>query len=95
MNISRKVKRNKFFPLIVIIVFIVVFVKTYSGKKSDLPQEKRTSTLIWGSIGDASLLNPILATDSASGDISGLVFNGLVKYDKDLELVGDLAGSWA
>src|SRR6266581_4285530 len=46
------------------------------------------------SIGDASLLNPILASDSASGDIVGLVFNGLVKYDKNIRLVGDLAESW-
>jgi peptide/nickel transport system substrate-binding protein len=46
------------------------------------------------SIGDASYLNPLLATDSASGDINGLLYNGLVKYDKDLHLVGDLAERW-
>lgn len=46
------------------------------------------------SIGDARTLVPILASDSASGDITGMVFNGLVKYDKDIQLVGDLAGSW-
>ncbi|MGQ0644772.1 MAG: peptide-binding protein [Elusimicrobiota bacterium] len=46
------------------------------------------------SIGDASYLNPVLASDSASNDINGHVFNGLVKYDKDLRLVGDLAESW-
>ncbi len=50
--------------------------------------------LIQGSIGDASNLIPMLATDSASHDIAGMVFNGLVKYDKDLKLVGDLAESW-
>lgn len=46
------------------------------------------------SIGDARTLVPILASDSASGDIVGMVFNGLVKYDKDINLVGDLAQSW-
>lgn len=50
--------------------------------------------LILGSIGDASNLIPMLATDSASHGISGLIFNGLLKYDKDLTLVGDLAESW-
>lgn len=45
-------------------------------------------------LGDASYLNPILATDSASGAINNLVFNGLVKYDKNINLVGDLAESW-
>lgn len=46
------------------------------------------------SIGDASFLNPILYTDSASGDICGMVFNGLLKYDRNLEITGDLASSW-
>ncbi|PKM92975.1 MAG: peptide-binding protein [Elusimicrobia bacterium HGW-Elusimicrobia-4] len=46
------------------------------------------------SIGDASYLNPILASDSASADINNLVFNGLVKYDKNINIVGDLAESW-
>lgn len=49
---------------------------------------------IEASIGDASYLNPILAADSASGDINGLVYNGLVKYDKNIRLIGDLAESW-
>jgi len=51
-------------------------------------------TIIEASIGDASRLNPVLATDSASGDINALVFNGLVKYDRNIKLVGDLAQSW-
>lgn len=50
--------------------------------------------LIEGSIGDASNLIPMLASDSASHRIAGLIFNGLVKYDKNLNLVGDLAKSW-
>jgi peptide/nickel transport system substrate-binding protein len=47
-----------------------------------------------GSLGDATYLNPLLSTDSASSDICNLVYNGLVKYDKDLRLVGDLAEGW-
>jgi peptide/nickel transport system substrate-binding protein len=50
--------------------------------------------LIISSIGDASFLNPVLAQDSASSEINGFVFNGLLKYDQDLILVGDLAESW-
>ncbi|MCK5533854.1 peptide-binding protein [bacterium] len=50
--------------------------------------------IINASIGDASYLNPVLSTDSSSGTINDLVYNGLVKYDKDLNLVGDLAKSW-
>ncbi|MFH1061433.1 MAG: peptide-binding protein [Candidatus Omnitrophota bacterium] len=43
---------------------------------------------------DARTLIPILASDGASSQICGLIFNGLVKYDKDLFLVGDLAENW-
>jgi peptide/nickel transport system substrate-binding protein len=50
--------------------------------------------LVEGSIGDASNLIPLLATDNTSHSISGLIFNGLVKYDRDLNIVGDLAESW-
>ena len=50
--------------------------------------------LIEGSIGDASNLIPLLSSDSASHGIAGLIFNGLVKYDKNLVLTGDLAESW-
>lgn len=51
-------------------------------------------TFVVASIGDATYLNPLLATDSASNDINNLVYNGLVKYDKNIQLVGDLAESW-
>jgi peptide/nickel transport system substrate-binding protein len=51
-------------------------------------------TFIEGSIGDASTLLPILASDSASSEINGLLYNGLVRYDGDLKIVGELAESW-
>jgi peptide/nickel transport system substrate-binding protein len=50
--------------------------------------------LVTGSIGEPSNLIPILSADSASSDISNLVYNGLVRYDKNLKLEGDLAQSW-
>ncbi|PNU20731.1 peptide-binding protein [Geothermobacter hydrogeniphilus] len=51
-------------------------------------------TFIEASIGEPSNLLPILATDSASSEINGLVYNGLVRYDKNLKLEGELAESW-
>lgn len=56
---------------------------------------RRLNELVISSSGDAEKLNPILATDSVSGEINDLVFNGLLKYDEDLEITGDLAESWA
>jgi peptide/nickel transport system substrate-binding protein len=51
-------------------------------------------TFIEASIGDASTLLPVLASDSASSLITDLVYNGLIRYDKDLNIVGELAESW-
>jgi len=51
-------------------------------------------SLVIGSIGEPSNLIPILSADSASSDVAGLVYNGLVRYDKNLNLEGDLAKSW-
>ena len=51
-------------------------------------------TLVTGSIGEASTLIPLLASDAASHTIAGYIYNGLVKYDKNLNLGGDLAESW-
>jgi len=51
-------------------------------------------TLIAGTIGEPSTLVPMLASDSASHDVSGLIYSGLIKYDTDLTIIGDLAESW-
>lgn len=51
-------------------------------------------SFIESSIGDASYLNPVLSSDSASSSINGLVFTGLVKYDENIQLTGDLAERW-
>jgi len=61
---------------------------------SDISTPTHGDAIVVGSIGDASRLLPLLATDSASGDIVGLLFNGLLKYNERLEIVGDLAESW-
>ncbi|MEA3290682.1 MAG: peptide-binding protein [Campylobacterota bacterium] len=58
------------------------------------------STFIYGSTLNLSIssnpsrINPILSTDSASSEISGWIFNGLFKYDKDGNVVEDLASSY-
>ena len=50
------------------------------------------STLHLATSTNPARLNPILATDSSSSEIAEFLFNGLVKYDKDLKnIVGDLA----
>ena len=51
-----------------------------------------SSTLHLATSTNPARLNPILATDSSSGEITGFIFNGLVKYDKDSStIISDLA----
>ncbi|MBU4488574.1 MAG: peptide-binding protein [Candidatus Omnitrophica bacterium] len=50
---------------------------------------------VTGSIADARNLIPFLATDTASSGVTGLVFNGLTKVDRDLNIVGDIAERWS
>ena len=58
------------------------------------PEPAYGDALIEGSIGEPTVLIPMLAGDNASHQVAGLVFNGLVKYDTDLSIIGDLAESW-
>jgi ABC-type transport system substrate-binding protein len=47
-----------------------------------------------GLLGEPSTLNPIQQADSASSQVTGSIFNALLKYSPDLEIIGDLAKSW-
>lgn len=58
------------------------------------PEIKHPNTITIGFLADAKRLLPLLASDSASGEISGHIFNGLTKYDKNIKIIGDLAESW-
>ena len=65
--------------------------KTYGGSDTG---PVYGDLFIDASIADASTLLPPLASDAASAAINSLVYNGLVKYDADLTLIGELAESW-
>jgi len=58
------------------------------------PRIKTPEAITVGFLADAKRLIPLLASDSASGEISGWIYNGLTKYDKDIKITGDLAESW-
>ena len=47
--------------------------------------------LVFGSLGEPTNLIPALANDSAASEINDRVFNGLLKIDKDLNIVPSLA----
>ncbi len=51
-------------------------------------------TLIDVLTGNISGLIPNIVSDSASFEVGGLLYNGLVTRDKDLNFIGELAESW-
>jgi peptide/nickel transport system substrate-binding protein len=51
-------------------------------------------TLIDAMVGEPSGLIPMIAGESAASAIASNIFNTLLKYDKNLELEGELAQSW-
>lgn len=73
------------------ILFIALFL--ISCQKA--PDIKEPFSLTGASSADAKRLLPLFASDSATADISGKIFNGLTKYDKNLNITGDLAESWS
>src|SRR6266568_7840491 len=87
--------------LLMAMFFIIVLVACNDSELPKAPVVSVTSavpaagdSLVEGTIGEASTLIPLLATDSSSHAVAGQIYNGLVKYDKNLNIVGDLAESF-
>ncbi len=77
------------------LAFIVLACQAPANKASSpAGQPAPGDVLVLAALGDASNLIPMLASDSASHEVAGFVYNGLVKYDKDFNIVPDLAERW-
>jgi ABC-type transport system substrate-binding protein len=81
-------------PLLISLFLIQSYfwVPTYEEQTKGDPE--RLEEYITASIGDASILNPILSADSASSAIEAMVFEGLIDRDENLNFRGRLATSW-
>ena len=81
-------------PIFITIILLQSFfwVPTYDNQIKG--SRDRLYQFIQGSIGDASILNPILSADASSSDINSMVFEGLLDYDEELRYRGRLATNW-
>jgi peptide/nickel transport system substrate-binding protein len=76
--------------------------QTVEGEKTEAAVSKSADknapvtgdAYVTASLGDATGLIYNITSDSASHDIASKIYNGLVEYDKDLNIIGDLAESW-
>ena len=78
----------------------VLFALAACGESVSTANYEETGTpakgdmIVEAAIGDATNFIPFIAADSASHKISGFIYEGLLKYDKNLNLTGNLAQSW-
>ncbi len=81
-------------PAVVTLVLLLSYfwVPTYEEQTKGNPD--RLVQFITASIGDATLLNPILSAESASSQIESRVFEGLIDRDANLQYRGRVARGW-
>jgi len=83
-----------FIPTVLVLFLLQSYFWVPNYEEQTKGNPERLSEYITASIGDASVLNPILSADSASSDIELMVFEGLLDRDEELRLRGRLAVSW-
>lgn len=97
---AMKTTMRRILNFIIVLLMVLAFIACDKSPQTNNVPSKTDKPpaygdiLVRGDIGDASNLIPILASDSASHAVGGMVFNGLVKYDKSMNIAGDLAESW-
>lgn len=81
--------------LTVLIFLCLLFIATNFYLRNFLPTPTVGGQYSEGLIGAPQYINPLLCqTNDVDSDISRLIFSGLLKYDKELQLIPDLAASW-
>jgi peptide/nickel transport system substrate-binding protein len=94
----RTLRRSAALPALVL---LAVLAGCGGGKKEPPPGNAAVpdvpaygDMIVEGNIGGISGFLSAVTSDAASHEAAGYVFNGLVRYDKDLKLEGELAESW-
>jgi len=94
--------RHSALPMRYLLAGLLLLVTACSRSPTDaaLPDYNQTfapepgGTLISATIAEPSGLIPMIAGEAAASAIASNIFNTLLKYDKNLELTGELAESW-
>jgi len=82
----------KIFVLISALCLMLLLIVLSCGRA---PGPKRDPDTIYYSLSDnPTVLDPALVKDVAGGELVAKMFNGLVRYNLDGEIEGDLAESW-
>jgi len=65
-----------------------------NGCRGNAEKRRSDDTLAIAISSEPKRLNPLFLTDLISYSVSGLIFRGLTKFDKDMSIVPDIAESW-
>ncbi|NWF99087.1 MAG: peptide-binding protein [Nitrospirae bacterium] len=77
------------------VIFLIIFFLSLHGCKEGIEKQKFSeSTLVVALASEPLRLNPVYLSDLVSFTVSELIFRGLVRLDKDMQIVPDLAESW-
>lgn len=77
--------------ILAFLVFLCFSLKVGTEENEKTRDKDYGDALVIGTIADASILVPMLATDIISHNVAGHIFLGVVKYGPDLNIVGELA----
>lgn len=81
--------------LIVLIAVSLIFLTSNFYLRNFLPTPTVGGEYVEGLIGAPQYINPLLSqTNDVDSDISRLIFSGLLRYDKEFQLVPELTQSW-
>ncbi|HEY5744146.1 MAG TPA: peptide-binding protein [Terrimicrobiaceae bacterium] len=75
-------------PTLLLALIVASFVNV------SLLSTKKKNEMSIGTLGEPATLNPIKEADAAGGEVQAVIFNGLLKYDQNLEITTDLAKSF-
>ncbi len=81
-------------PGLITLFLLVSYFWVPSYEEQTRGNPDRLAQFITAAGGDASLLNPVLSADATSSQINGMVFEGLIDYDENLQYRGRVAQSW-
>lgn len=74
---------------------ILLLLLTVSFWNTKALSAKKKNEMSLGLLAEPPCLNPLQQADTASGPVMALLYNGLLKQNEKLELVGDLAQEWS
>ena len=80
--------------LLLILLILPHPVFSSEEKISEISSPELGGSIIMGSIGEPSNLIPYLSSDSASSQVTGLLYTSPLEYDKDFNIIKCAAEEW-